>query len=172
MREYAEMGYLDVWYSRIDEQGVLAALSPEARMIAEQIMAKARQRGHMQVLGKMAELVDDRQRIVEQTPFIVRETHTPDGRPIAEALAAFAIRRLPPGGAPAAVRAVPGRGRGQEGRGRRERRHPLLGHPVTGNGPDDPLFLQYKEAQPSVLAPYSKAPAWDCEGQRVVVGSG
>jgi len=41
---------------------------------------------------------------------------------------------------------------------------------MDGNGPDDPLFLQYKEAQPSVLAPYSKTPRWDCEGRRVVVG--
>ena len=41
---------------------------------------------------------------------------------------------------------------------------------MDGNGPDDPLFLQYKEAQPSVLAPYSKTPRWECEGKRVVVG--
>jgi uncharacterized protein (DUF2252 family) len=41
---------------------------------------------------------------------------------------------------------------------------------MNGNDTDDPLFLQYKEAQPSVLAPYSKTPPWDCEGKRVVVG--
>ena len=41
---------------------------------------------------------------------------------------------------------------------------------MGGNGPGDPLFLQYKEAQPSVLAPYSKTAPWDCEGRRVVVG--
>lgn len=41
---------------------------------------------------------------------------------------------------------------------------------LSGNGPEDPLFLQYKEAQSSVLAPYSKTPPWECEGQRVVVG--
>ena len=79
MRQYARMGHLDVWYSRIGEQDILAALSPETRKLAERIMAKARQRGHMQVLDKMAELVDDRHRIVEQEPLIVRETHTPDG---------------------------------------------------------------------------------------------
>ena len=33
--------------------------------IAERIIAKARERGHIQVLAKMAELVDDRHRIVE-----------------------------------------------------------------------------------------------------------
>ena len=41
---------------------------------------------------------------------------------------------------------------------------------LTGNGPDDPLFLQYKEAQPSVLSPWSKAAAWDSQGEWVVVG--
>ena len=34
MREYAAMGYLEVWYARIDEQGILTSLSPEARGIA------------------------------------------------------------------------------------------------------------------------------------------
>jgi hypothetical protein len=42
---------------------------------------------------------------------------------------------------------------------------------LNGNGADDPLFLQYKEAQPSVLAPYVKASrGWESEGQRVVIG--
>jgi uncharacterized protein (DUF2252 family) len=42
---------------------------------------------------------------------------------------------------------------------------------LSGNDDDsDPLLLQYKEAQPSVLAPYSKSAPWTCEGERVVVG--
>lgn len=41
---------------------------------------------------------------------------------------------------------------------------------LMGNGSEDPLFLQYKEARPSVLAPFSNAARWDCEGRRVVVG--
>ena len=42
---------------------------------------------------------------------------------------------------------------------------------LSGNDDDnDPLFLQYKEAQRSVLAPYTKTPPWECEGKRVVVG--
>ena len=88
MREYAKMNYLDVWYARIDERDVLSVLSPKARKRAKQIMAKAKQRGHLQVLDKMAELVDNQQRIIEVRPFIVRETHTEAGRPIAEAIGA------------------------------------------------------------------------------------
>jgi len=172
MREYAEMGNLDVWYSRIDEASLLAALSPDARKIAEKIMGKARERGHTQVLGKMAELVDNQQRIVEAAPLIVRETHTHDGHPIGEEIAItldryvsslpddrktlFARYRL----VDVARKVV---GVGSVG----TRCWVLL---LSGNSGDDPLFLQYKEAGASALAPYTKAPTWACEGQRVVVG--
>ena len=36
----------------------------------------------------------------------------------------------------------------------------------------DPLFLQIKEAQPSVLEPYVGASRYDNHGERVVAGSG
>lgn len=172
MRQFARMGHLDVWYSRIGEQDILAALSPEARVGAEKIMAKAKQRGHMQVLDKMAELVDDRHRIVEQAPLIVRETHMPDGQPVSEVLAPtmdLYLRSLPEERQRLLARyrfldvARKVVGVGSVG----TRCWVLL---MGGNGPGDPLFLQYKEAQPSVLAPYLKTPAWDCEGRRVVVG--
>jgi uncharacterized protein (DUF2252 family) len=172
MREYAGMGHMAIWYSRIDEQGLLAALSPDARKGAERIMAKARQRGHMQVLEKMAELVDNQHRIVEDAPLIVRETHTLDGRPVAEGLALalhayynslpadrkhlFARYRI----VDVARKVV---GVGSVG----TRCWVLL---FGGNGSDDPLFLQYKEAGPSVLTPYSKTSRWESEGQRVVEG--
>jgi len=172
MREYARMSYLDVWYSRIDERRVLDALSPDARAGAVRIMDKARQRGHLQVLGKMAELVDDRHRILEDRPLIVRETHTEEGVPIAEALGRTLGLYLD--SLPDDRRALIARYRIQDvarkvvGVGSVGTRCWVL--LLTGNGPDDPLFLQYKEAQASVLAPYAKAPSWDCEGKRVVVG--
>ena len=40
----------------------------------------------------------------------------------------------------------------------------------TGPGPADPLFLQIKEAQESVLAPYVPGYSYDNEGHRVVFG--
>ncbi len=84
MREYAQMSHLDVWYSMIDEKGVLAALSPDVREDAERIMAKARRRNHLQVLEKKAQLIDDQHHIVEEKPLIVRETHTAEGHPLAK----------------------------------------------------------------------------------------
>lgn len=41
---------------------------------------------------------------------------------------------------------------------------------LEGNGSDDPLFLQVKEAQPSVLAPFTAKSRYVHEGHRVVVG--
>src|SRR5262245_52740289 len=89
MREYAQMGYLQVWYSRIEAADVLATLPPGLRRRAKKILGKARGRTHLQVLDKMTDLVDDQQQILESRPFIVRETRTVSGRPIAEALSSF-----------------------------------------------------------------------------------
>jgi uncharacterized protein (DUF2252 family) len=47
VREYAEMNYLDVWYARIDERDVLEGISPAARKRSQQVMAKAKTRGHL-----------------------------------------------------------------------------------------------------------------------------
>jgi uncharacterized protein (DUF2252 family) len=172
MREFARMNHLDVWYSKIGERDILDVLTPDARKGAEKIMAKARQKGRTQVLGKMAELIDDRHRIVESAPLIVRETHTPDGTAIAEVvnrvMEAY-VASLPDDRRPLIARyRIVDVARKVVGVGSVGTRCWVI--LLNGNGPDDPMFLQYKEAQPSVLAPWLNAPAWDCEGRRVVVG--
>lgn len=73
------------------ERFVTARPTCAARRRGETIMAKARQRTHNQVLEKMADLIDARHRIVEQRPFIVRETHPEHGQPVFEALATFVL---------------------------------------------------------------------------------
>ena len=172
MREYAKMNYLDVWYARIDEREVLSVLSPKARKRAKQIMGKAKERGHLQVLDKMAKLVDNQQRIVEVRPFIVRETITEAGRPIAEALGLFLEKYFE--SLPDDRKVVLARyrildvarkvvGVGSVG----TRCWVIL---MQGNDIDDPLFLQVKEAEASVLAPYARATPYANNGQRVVVG--
>jgi uncharacterized protein (DUF2252 family) len=172
MREFAEMRYLDVWYARIDERGIFDVLTPEARKGAERIINKARQRGHVQVLSKMAELIDDKQRIVESAPLIVREQTTSDGRPIWPVVAQVLTRytaSLPEDRKELISRyRVIDVARKVVGVGSVGTRCWVL--LMMGNGSDDPLFLQYKEVQPSVLAPYLKARRFKSEGQRVVVG--
>jgi uncharacterized protein (DUF2252 family) len=172
MREYAGMGNLDVWYSRIGEADILAAIPSRLRKPTERIMAKARGRGHAQVLEKMTELVDDKHRIVEDKPLIVRETHTEEGQPMVEALAdtmTLYLDSLPDDRKPLLARyRVVDVARKVVGVGSVGTRCFVI--LLVGNGSDDPLFLQYKEAQPSVLAPYAKTQRWECEGKRVVLG--
>jgi uncharacterized protein (DUF2252 family) len=170
---YAEMGHLEVWYDRIDQRAVLDALSPKARRGAERIIDKARAKGHQRVLDKLTEQVDGEHRIVEEVPLIVRETHTKQGRPIAEALDHVLrsyLTSLPYDRqrllsryriVDVARKVV---GVGSVGTGC----WVIL---LVGKDNDDPLFLQVKEAQSSVLAAHSgyKLP-FDNQGQRVVVG--
>jgi uncharacterized protein (DUF2252 family) len=126
----------------------------------------------MQVLGKLTDLVDSKFRLRENAPFIVRETHTQDGLPINEALSlglesyflSMADERktlLKNYRITDVVRKVVGVG--------------SVGTRcwvvfLTGNHHDDPLFLQIKEAKPSVLEPYLPKSMYANQGQRVVIG--
>lgn len=173
IRRYADMGWLEVWYDRIDERSILNALSSKNRRRAERVMAKARQKGHIQIFDKLTERVAGEHRIIENAPLIVRETHTESGTSINVALD-IVLRSY-----------------------RESLGHDLRGllsryrivdtvRKVVGVGSvgtacwvallkgvddDDPLFLQVKQAQASVLEPYSsqKLPFHN-NGQRVVVG--
>jgi uncharacterized protein (DUF2252 family) len=173
MARYAEMGHLATWYDRIDEHAVLASLSPTARKNARKLIDKARGKGHQRVLGKLAEVVDGEHRIVESVPLVVRETHTEGGIPIEQALdtmltsylesLAYDRRRLLSRYriVDVARKVV---GVGSVGTG-------CWVVLLMGNDSDDPLFLQVKQAQTSVLAAYSdyRMP-FENEGRRVVVG--
>jgi uncharacterized protein (DUF2252 family) len=173
LARYSEMGYLEIWYDRIDQRAVLDALSPKARRGAQRIIDKARAKGHQRVLDKLTEQVDGEHRIVEEAPLIVRETHTKQGRPIAEALdrvlrsyvASLSHDRqrlLSRYRIVDVARKVVGVGSVGTGC------WVIL---LFGKDNDDPLFLQVKEAQTSVLEPHSgyKLP-FDNQGRRVVVG--
>lgn len=173
IRRYAEMGYLEVWYDHIDDRAVLHALSPKVRRGAERLLDKARAKGHIRSLDKLTEQIDGAPRIVEDVPLIVRETHIDSGTPVREALNKMLgayIDSLPLDRRRLLARyriidvARKVVGVGSVGTGC----WVLL---LQGVDTDDPLFLQVKEAQPSVLAPYVDiALAFDNHGQRVVVG--
>ena len=46
------MGNMELWYTTISEKDILKTLSPSARKGLKKITAKARERTHLQVLGK------------------------------------------------------------------------------------------------------------------------
>ena len=172
MKEYANMGNLELWYATVSEKDILKAIPPAAQKGLKKITSKARTRTHMQVLGKLTDIVDDKHRLKDDAPFIVHVTHTSAGRTIEEGLALtlnsyflslsddrknllrhYRIVDV--------VRKIVGVG--------------SVGTRcwvifLTGNNPDDPLFLQVKEAQPSVMEPFLSKSIYPNYGQRVVQG--
>lgn len=174
MRDFAAMGYLQLWYERIDDRRLLDALPPRVRRMAEErTLQRARKRTHLQVLSSQTELFDDKRRIIEDKPLIVRETHDQLGNAIKDTVARFfeayseslsedrrwllSRYRI----VDVARKVV---GVGSVG----TRCWVVL---MEGADRDDPLFLQAKEAQPSVLAPHLPKPAtYDNQGRRVVIG--
>ena len=172
MKEFAYMGNMELWYSTIREKDILKTLSPSARKGAAKIMSKARERTHMQVLGKLTDMVDDKFRLKVNAPFIVRETHTQNGMPIDEALGLFLesyfLSLADDRKALLRQYRIVDAARKVVGVGSVGTRCWIIF--LTGNNSDDPLFLQLKEAQPSVLEPFVSQSKYSNHGQRVVAG--
>lgn len=172
MYEYANTGCLDLWYATISERDIMRTLTGSAKQGAKKILGKARERTHIQVLSKLTDLVNKEHRLRINAPFIVRETHAQDGRRINEVLGlilesymqSLADERkimLRQYRIVDVVRKVVGVG--------------SVGTRcwvifLTGNHSNDPLFLQVKEAQPSVIEPYVNKSVYANQGQRVVIG--
>jgi len=173
MRRYAQMGFLETWYDLIDEQTILTLASPQQRRFARAIIDKAHARGPVRALARLTEEVDGQHRIVEDVPLIVRETHLPNGVPIGQAIDVMMRSYL-------ASMTL-------------DRRHLVsryrlvdVARKVVGvgsvgtscwigllEGADsaDPLLLQVKEAQPSILTPHVPHKLEiNNQGRRVVVG--
>jgi uncharacterized protein (DUF2252 family) len=180
MRSFAEMTSLDVWYAHMDMDQMRAQfdaqLRPRQRKIVDKGLAKARTRDSMEEVGKLTRVVDGRLRIISDPPLLV---------PIDELMAEQTDRT-----------AIEAQFSGLLGKYRRtletDRRYLLdqfefadLARKVVGVGSvgtrcwivlmlgkdeSDPLFLQVKEAQESVLCRYVGASKFANQGQRVVAG--
>lgn len=173
MKTFATMGNLELWYSTIVPEDILNSLSVSARRGGEKIIQKARSRTHMQVLEKLTDIIDKKNRLREDAPFIVHETHSRSGRPIEETLGLFLEsyfisladdrkQLLQKYRIADVVRKIVGVGSVGT------RCWVLF---LEGNLSDDPLFLQVKEAQPSVLEPFFPESAYYAnQGKRVVEG--
>jgi uncharacterized protein (DUF2252 family) len=173
IRRYAEMGYLEVWYDRIDARAVLDSLTPKVRRVARRLIGRARARGHITTLEKLTERHNGRHRFVEDVPRIIRETRTEKGTPLRVVLDRLLRAYVDSLGFDRKVvlsryrivdvaRKVVGVGSvGTE----------CWVIMLHGTSEDDPLFLQVKEARDSVLAPYVDVkPPFEHQGHRVVFG--
>jgi uncharacterized protein (DUF2252 family) len=179
MRDFAQQPLLQVWYAHLDIEPALSQyrsqINAKRYKEAEKLLAKAHTSDSMKAVAKLTALVDGQRRIVSDPPLIV---------PIEEVFAdvqAEAIYQL--------LRTVLGKYRRTL---QSDRRH-LLGQftmtqvarKVVGVGSVgtrawvvlmdagdgvEPLFLQAKEAQPSVLADYCGRSQYNNQGERVVAG--
>ncbi|HEY2717149.1 MAG TPA: DUF2252 domain-containing protein [Solirubrobacterales bacterium] len=183
MREFASLGNLEVWYSRLDvEEAIEEAAQEEASGIKASELArvrrgaqKAQSKDSLRALDRLTEEVDGQIRFRSEPPILVPgEQLVPaaDGRPILEMLKTVVDAYRESLGPEMRVlfdgyefREIARKvvGVGSVG----TRAWVLL---LTGPGDRDPLFLQAKEAEASVMEPYAGASEWSNHGQRVVEG--
>jgi uncharacterized protein (DUF2252 family) len=179
MRNFAAMRNLDVWYARLDAERLEAELRAQrAKRAAKSVtrgVAKAQTKNSLKAFAKLTHEVDGEPRIVTDPPLVVpiEELMGPDDTRDAVAIVRRLIRvyrhSLQPDRRTLLesfrfvhmARKVVGVG----SVGTRCWIVLLLGHDN-----DDPLFLQCKEAVPSVLEPFLGHSKFTNQGQRVVEG--
>src|SRR4051812_34574161 len=179
MREFAQMRALDLWYARLDVEDLARQWASQAtakqRKRLDRNVAKARTKDSMRAFDRLTHLVDGHPMIISAPPLIVpiEELVSPEQRAVLEDALRKVIRSY--------RRTLAG-----------DRRHLLerfryahaarkvvgVGSVGTrawivlmlGNDDRDPLFLQIKEAEASVLEPFLGTSEHTNHGQRVVEG--
>jgi uncharacterized protein (DUF2252 family) len=167
--KFASMKVLDVWYAKLDMDTIIATAPDEQTKRRRQVMAeKARSQVTETIFPKITQVLNGRRAIVDQPPLIY---HPPPELKIPEALHdTFEIYRKT---LPHERRVLLDRYRFED-----------IAIKVVGVGSigtlcgilllmaeeNDPLVLQIKEANASVLEPYAGASEFKHHGERVVVG--
>ena len=169
--ELAQMGHLEVWYSRLDVEELAALLrrtqAREASML-ESAVRRARAKTSLGALDKLTAVIDGQRRIVDSPPLV---EHLPERHERVDA--PIAVRRYRRSLADD-TRAVLDRYRAVDW----ARKVVGVGSVGTddaivllqGASDRDPLFLQVKEAQASVLERFAGRSRYRNHGQRVVAG--
>ncbi|CAL9288494.1 DUF2252 domain-containing protein [Streptomyces olindensis] len=179
MREFAGMRTLDIWYAQDDadrlRELMAASMTKRARRRTAEATAKARTRTHLQAFASLTAVTAEGRRIAADPPLVT---------PLRDLVAGSSTQEQE-----RELRSV------LEGYARTlssERRHLLrrfrlvdVARKVVGVGSvgtrcwialllgrddDDPLLLQAKEAQESVLSAHTEGIRYDNEGRRVVAG--
>jgi uncharacterized protein (DUF2252 family) len=179
IRGFAAMSNLDLWYSRIEVDEIAALVAREEtgkqRKRFERNLAKARSKDSLRALSKLTTAVDGEPRIVSDPPLIVPVEELVSGveqvefeefvqgviRSYRRTLSADRRRLLERFRYVHAAHKVVGVGSVGA------RAWIVL---MLGRDENDPLFLQLKEAQASVLEPFLGKSAFAKHGQRVVEG--
>ncbi|MCW2767496.1 MAG: hypothetical protein JWO11_3455, partial [Nocardioides sp.] len=179
MARFAEMTNIDVWYARLDVAGMVnqmvTARSSKQMKRFQATVAKVRTKDSMRALSKLCRTVDGELRIVGNPPLVspIEDVLTGVEQDHLEDVVRRMIRTY--------RRTLPG-----------DRRHLIESYRyahaarkvvgvgsvgasawillMIGRDNNDPLFLQFKEAQASVLEPFLGKSQYSQHGQRVVEG--
>jgi uncharacterized protein (DUF2252 family) len=170
MRDYAKMSALEIWYARLDIDALIRlAPSKAARNRWNREVAKARTHTGEHILRHMTGIKSDRRRILDRPPFVFHPSkHESFERNLREFLGLYRHslrddRRLLLDRYQLVDVAMYVVGVGSVG----TRCAVALLEEEKGK---EPLFLQFKEARPSVLEPYVARSAYTNQGRRVVAG--
>jgi uncharacterized protein (DUF2252 family) len=179
MRAFAGERTVDVWYARLEleqqftQWGV--GLDASDRKVLDKTLVKARRKNSLRALAKLTYVVDGEPRIVSDPPLVVpiRDLFGPDeAQRVRErlALSLQAYRRT----------LQPDRRHLVDAYGLVDVAHKVVGVGsvgtrawimlLLGRDSSDPLFLQVKEADRSVLAPFAGRSRQANQGRRVVEG--
>ncbi len=179
MFTFAQMRNVDVWYARLPARQLrrrLRSLSDKAAdKEVRRRVKQALQRDHLRAFDKLIEVVDGQPRFIARPPLLVpvedllsgeqqeryvevvrefltqyRSSLSPDRRALLESYRYTDLARKVVGVGSVGTRAWVAL--------------------FTGRDHADPLLLQLKEAQPSVLAPYAGDTDHGSQGERVVEG--
>jgi uncharacterized protein (DUF2252 family) len=168
LRKLSKLSPLEVWYERLDAQSIIdRAPTAEIKKLREQVVERARARVGDYLYPKISSEVAGRRRLIDKPPiqFHVDEPDFLQRARVAlqdyrqslphERRVLFDRYRLED----IAVKAV---GIGSVGT------YCFVG--LFFSAENNPLLLQFKEACPSVLAPYAGKSEYENQGQRVVTG--
>jgi uncharacterized protein (DUF2252 family) len=172
MQRFAQMGALATWYAHVTIDDVVSVLGDgKARRKAFAWIAKARSNTSMRALETLTHVVEGTRQIVHDPPLIerlaargehelaarfrhglheYRRTLEPDRRHLFDQFQPIDMARKVVGVGSVGTRC-----------------YIVM---LEGRTLDDPLFLQVKEAQASVLEPYLGRSTYKDSGERVVVG--
>ncbi|MET0577208.1 MAG: DUF2252 family protein, partial [Ilumatobacteraceae bacterium] len=180
MREFAAMGSLDVWYTRLDTAEMVrrwgALAGPHEIRAFERAATRARSKDSRQAMVKLTEVVDGDRRFISRPPLVERLADLVDDEDEAGQWLARAGSLL------SSYTATLSRDRQIL---MKRYRFVDIARKVVGVGSvgtrdwvvlmlgrddDDPLLLQFKEADTSVLEPFAGASPYRQHGRRVVEG--
>ncbi len=188
MAKFADMGHLDVWYAHLDVDTLRAQIATDLdakrKKTADKMLAKAKAKNSARAIRKLTEVVDGQLRIVSDPPIVVpmRDLVAKKGsKRLVERFDEQTLERL--------MRGILAEYRSTLPADKRmlaeEYRAVDLAHKVVGVGSvgtrawivvmqgadeNDPLVLQVKEAQESVLERFVGKSEFKKHGERVVAG--